>query len=466
MVKQREEARQARPAAAGARLLIIDSDAQKPATFVLGAQTSIGSALENDLTLRDGTVSRRHALLKHTGGGYQLVDLESTNGTFVNGRRIRGAATLRNGDQIRLGARELRFIASEASASRLAVPSARKLIIGGLALVVLGFAATGGVLWYQAAKGTSAPKELARTARMLSRHERAAASAAVSTAGTVAKVPSETAPVAATAGWLRRLNYYRGLVGEAAVVESPELSEADRRHAKYLVMNFSNVIRGGTMGAFAHREDAGKPGYSPEGMRAAARSDVYFGDGAITPEELIEGWISGPFHRLPMLLPNLRSAGFGFYHDAGVWAAAIFLSVPGDGVHLYQRPVEFPPDGSTLDLVAVRGEWPDPLASCPGYEFPAGLAVSLQLGHLVTPRLSAHSITADGQPLDHCAFDATSYSNPDPIAQRTGREVLTSYGAVILIPRRPLKPGVLYRVSLTAGDRPYAWSFRVSRSDR
>ncbi|MER5992907.1 MULTISPECIES: DUF1707 and FHA domain-containing protein [Streptomyces] len=55
------------------------------------------------LRLTHETVSRVHAELRHQGGMWVLRDLGSTNGTTVNGRRVIGAAVVREGDQVGFG---------------------------------------------------------------------------------------------------------------------------------------------------------------------------------------------------------------------------------------------------------------------------------------------------------------------------------------------------------------------------
>jgi pSer/pThr/pTyr-binding forkhead associated (FHA) protein len=67
--------------------------------------------LNTDLVVRDSDVSRRHTIIEvFDGSQIYLRDLNSTNGTFVNGRRV-SSVRLRNGDQIRLGRCLLRFSA-------------------------------------------------------------------------------------------------------------------------------------------------------------------------------------------------------------------------------------------------------------------------------------------------------------------------------------------------------------------
>lgn len=62
----------------------------------------IGRTPDNALVLDDGSVSRRHASLMHGPEGWTLKDLGSTNGTFVNGVRVR-EALLQDGDRVRVG---------------------------------------------------------------------------------------------------------------------------------------------------------------------------------------------------------------------------------------------------------------------------------------------------------------------------------------------------------------------------
>lgn len=69
---------------------------------------TMGRALDNMIRLEDGTISHHHAILLLDGPDYKLRDLNSTNGTRVNGMRI-VETKLHNGDAVRLGSVELRF---------------------------------------------------------------------------------------------------------------------------------------------------------------------------------------------------------------------------------------------------------------------------------------------------------------------------------------------------------------------
>jgi hypothetical protein len=84
-----------------------DADARRPAPlrFPRGAGNffSIGRDASCDLAIADMTVSRMHARLERTPDGWLLTDLASTNGTRVNGWRVRGQVQVRAGDLVRFG---------------------------------------------------------------------------------------------------------------------------------------------------------------------------------------------------------------------------------------------------------------------------------------------------------------------------------------------------------------------------
>lgn len=71
-------------------------------------QLSIGRQ-NADILINDNTVSRIHAIITTENGSYFLQDNNSTNGTFVNGRRV-SQSPLKPGDLIRLGNIEIKFV--------------------------------------------------------------------------------------------------------------------------------------------------------------------------------------------------------------------------------------------------------------------------------------------------------------------------------------------------------------------
>ena len=68
----------------------------------------LGRSRECDIRLTDTNVSRRHAEVRREDDTYWIVDLGSTNGTELNGRRVE-RAQLSDGDRITLGATDVRF---------------------------------------------------------------------------------------------------------------------------------------------------------------------------------------------------------------------------------------------------------------------------------------------------------------------------------------------------------------------
>ena len=73
-------------------------------------ETLIGRNPTTDITLLDESISREHAIVAWDAaqGSYAIEDLQSTNGTRVNGKRVR-SAELADGDEIQVGHTRFRF---------------------------------------------------------------------------------------------------------------------------------------------------------------------------------------------------------------------------------------------------------------------------------------------------------------------------------------------------------------------
>src|SRR5689334_21569256 len=67
------------------------------------AEINVGRVQGNELMLPKGNVSKRHARLIYRDGRFIVTDLKSTNGTYVNGRKIAQATIVREGDKIYIG---------------------------------------------------------------------------------------------------------------------------------------------------------------------------------------------------------------------------------------------------------------------------------------------------------------------------------------------------------------------------
>ena len=66
-------------------------------------EISIGRDIANDFVLNDAEVSRRHARLTLEGDRYKIEDLNSTNGTYIDGQRLIGPHIMANGEIIMFG---------------------------------------------------------------------------------------------------------------------------------------------------------------------------------------------------------------------------------------------------------------------------------------------------------------------------------------------------------------------------
>src|SRR6184192_4611789 len=97
--------------------LVLTTEAQGKVAYEFAERLiTIGRAPDNMIVIDDPSVSGRHAQLELSGETYRLKDLESTNGTRVNGIPITETA-LRFDDRIRFGAVESRY-EPDASGSR------------------------------------------------------------------------------------------------------------------------------------------------------------------------------------------------------------------------------------------------------------------------------------------------------------------------------------------------------------
>jgi hypothetical protein len=76
--------------------------------YPIDGTTRIGRSEEGEIVLVDPSVSRAHAVVEVGSKGAVVLDLDSTNGTYVNGRRIQREA-LRDGDELRFGNTRMRF---------------------------------------------------------------------------------------------------------------------------------------------------------------------------------------------------------------------------------------------------------------------------------------------------------------------------------------------------------------------
>lgn len=259
--------------------------------------------------------------------------------------------------------------------------------------------------------------------------------------------------------WLVYVNQFRTSAGLNQLDENSLWSSGDWLHSRYMVKN----------DYVGHSEDPGNPWYTSEGLAAAENGNVFVSSWIGTLDETpIDFWMTAPFHAISMLDPQLYSTGYGIYREAiGLWKSGATLDVrrglgavpPGTSY-----PIMFPADGGITWLPAYYGgEFPDPLTSCPGFSPPTGPPIMLQLGSgELTPQVTGHTLTENGNVVQSCLYDETSYDNPDPNMQSVGRIVLGNRDAVVIMPRYPFTVGSTYSVSVFTQAGTITWDFEVT----
>ena len=77
--------------------------AQKPIQVEVKKSIMVGRSDICDVYLDDVQMSRQHFVLYEEGNGYAIEDLQTTNGTYLNGKKIIGKEILKKGDQVQAG---------------------------------------------------------------------------------------------------------------------------------------------------------------------------------------------------------------------------------------------------------------------------------------------------------------------------------------------------------------------------
>jgi adenylate cyclase len=98
------------------RLILNAGGADERAFELRRGETSIGRTKDNDVYVLHTSLSRRHAKLEYDGARAVIVDLESKNGTFVEGERVQ-TRELRSGDRVRCGEIAFEFVDENAPAA-------------------------------------------------------------------------------------------------------------------------------------------------------------------------------------------------------------------------------------------------------------------------------------------------------------------------------------------------------------
>ncbi|MBA3234984.1 MAG: FHA domain-containing protein [Chloroflexi bacterium] len=100
------------PADRPGRLIILESPSGEPEeghVFGLDVITPLGRDVNNAIVIDDPFASAEHAVMTYRGRSWYLEDLGSTNGSYVNGRRVDGVAPMGFGDELQIGQVRMRL---------------------------------------------------------------------------------------------------------------------------------------------------------------------------------------------------------------------------------------------------------------------------------------------------------------------------------------------------------------------
>ena len=93
----------------------------------------IGRGAHNDVRLSDESVSETHAKLQKREDGWYVVDMDSTNGTYIGGSRVIGEKRIEGAPDVRFGGMKFRFTPMSAAASELEGKGTRAITAMGRA---------------------------------------------------------------------------------------------------------------------------------------------------------------------------------------------------------------------------------------------------------------------------------------------------------------------------------------------
>ena len=294
----------------------------------------------------------------------------------------------------------------------------------------------------------------ARLANFLTALAVLACTTAATSDGVAAALSAPTAApasVSASSTWLDVVNNFRLMSGLAPVAEDPTLSAAEVSHSCYMLSN-----------GITHYEDPAAPGYTADGEAAGKVSNVAVASNSgQSARDFVNLWMTGPFHAIGILRPNLQTASFGACVDTTQpkWHAAASLDVIRGlkGTSRISRPILFPGDGATTTLSGFATETPDPRSYCGmAPNTAAGLPLIAMMPEGFTGQPTA-TLTGAAGPLDVCVLSAGNTT-------ADAANILGGNNAVVVLPSTRLSPGT-YAVNVTTSSRSVDWHFTVGTTD-
>lgn len=122
----------------GSATLVLQGPGGKLKFEITGDRTSVGRTRDNEIVLQDPAVSSHHCEFSTDKAGLSLRDLNSSNGSYVNGRRVQ-AGPVYDGDAVKIGQFQGRIAVRDLEGKPLRAPGmiGPAVIVGGVVLVVL-----------------------------------------------------------------------------------------------------------------------------------------------------------------------------------------------------------------------------------------------------------------------------------------------------------------------------------------
>lgn len=222
------------------------------------------------------------------------------------------------------------------------------------------------------------------------------------------------------------LNKMRKAAELDTVTISQAISAGCQKHAKYLVLNKDNPL---TSGLSAHKEYTQLAGYSKAGANAAKQSVIHY----IKPVAAMEGFFQTFYHRIPLLQPNLKEIGIGYYEKDDY---VVTLIDCGSGVigESAKAVVLFPNEGQTDVPLTMVEEIPNPIGQAGEYGFP----ITIYFAQWQAITEATLSLTDKNKKPIGCYL-----SSPERPATN-----FDQWGSICAIPQKPLLGGTTYFVSV------------------
>jgi uncharacterized protein YkwD len=223
------------------------------------------------------------------------------------------------------------------------------------------------------------------------------------------------------------LNQTRKAAGLDTVTISATLSKGCYQHAKYLVINKNNPL---TSGMSAHKEYPELQGYTKEGETAGKNAVIHF----VNPITAIEGWIQTFYHRIPLLQPNLKEIGIGFYEKDG-YVVSLVDCISGISGESSKEMVCYPNEDQTNIPLEMGPEIPHPVGEQGSYGFPITIYFT------------------QWQKITNVTFKLTDNDNNVIACQLSTPEKPATYfsqwNSICAIPKKPLNKDSKYFVTIS-----------------